>query len=162
LVEHYSKSTAAQLSASEIEQDGTSSHLDDNWKHTNLIFRKTWAIRILDLDVVLIQATMESQEWIWLTWAIAPMLILSMSISQFEASEKLTGLAFGPTYQKAPFSPSLTTARTMLFALIKHSFFFKPLAKLKDRKPPLPPPAHPSGTPSDPKAFIGRDGKEHS
>jgi hypothetical protein len=30
--------------------------------------------------------------------------MLSMSLSQFEASEKLAGLAFCPSYQKAPFS----------------------------------------------------------
>jgi hypothetical protein len=37
--------------------------------------------------------------------ALAPKLILSMSISQFSASdnENLAGLAFGPAYKKAPF-----------------------------------------------------------
>jgi hypothetical protein len=37
--------------------------------------------------------------------ALAPKLILSMSISQFSASdnEKVAGLSFGPTYKKALF-----------------------------------------------------------
>ncbi len=68
------------------------------------MFLNAWATKILDLDLVLLQATPESQKRIWFTRAIAPKLMLSMSISQFEASEKLTGLAFGPSYHKAPFS----------------------------------------------------------
>jgi hypothetical protein len=38
----------------------------------------------------------------------------------------------------------------------------KALTKIKEGKPALSPPAWTSGTPSDPKAFIGRDDKELS
>jgi hypothetical protein len=54
LVEQCSKSTAA-LSASETKQDPLTFPLDDTQKPTNLIFLNAWA-RILDLDLVLIQA----------------------------------------------------------------------------------------------------------
>jgi hypothetical protein len=57
LVKRYSKSTAAQLSASEIEEDLSTFRLDDTWKKSNLIFLNAWATRIHDLDLVLIQAT---------------------------------------------------------------------------------------------------------
>jgi hypothetical protein len=98
LLERYSKSTAAQLSASEIKEDLSTFGLNDTWKKSNLVFLNAWATKILDLDLVLLQATSESQRRIWFTRAIVPKLMLFMSISQFEASEKLTGLAFGPSY----------------------------------------------------------------
>lgn len=96
LVKHYSKSTAAQLSASEIEQDLPAFCLDGTWMKPNLMFLNAWATRILGLNLVLlVQPTTESQKWIWFMRAIAPKLILSMSTSQFGASEKLTSsLAF--------------------------------------------------------------------
>ena len=72
LVEHYSKSTAAQLSASEIEEDLSTFHLNDNWKKSNLMFLNAWATKILDLDLVLLQATPESQKRIWFTRAMHP------------------------------------------------------------------------------------------
>ncbi len=93
------KSTAAQqLSDLEIKQDLSTFHLDDTWKKPNLRFLNAWNTRMLHLNLVLVQPTTESQKWIWFMRAtIAPKLILSMSISQFEASEKLTSLAVGPT-----------------------------------------------------------------
>jgi hypothetical protein len=161
LVEHYSKSTAAQLSASDIQQDLLIFHLDDTWKHTNLMFRNDWATRILDLDLGLLYTTTESQKVIWFTSAITPKLILSMSISQFEASEKLTGLAFGPTYQKAPFwtlfnhvkddAIHLDQTGCLLQAATWHAH--EAITKLKEGKPLSPPPAHPSGTTIDSKRY---------
>jgi hypothetical protein len=167
LVEHYSKSTAAQLSASEIKEDLSTFHLSDTWKKSNLMFLNAWATKILDLDLVLIQATSESER-ICFTRAIAPKLILSMSISQFEASEKLTGLAFGPSYQKAPFSTlfdhvkddviRLDQTERLLQAATCHEY--EANTKTKEGKPPLA--ASASSTPSDTKVFLGRDGKHNS
>jgi hypothetical protein len=180
LVECYSKSTAAQLSASEIKQDLSTFNLDDTWKYTNLTFTNACATRILDLDLVLIQATTVSQKRILITRSITPQNILSMSISEFEASKKLTGLSFGPALiRKLPFPPSLTTSRMMKFVLIKLNIFFKLLPeapiKLKESKPEAPiklkeskptlalVPARPSGNTTDSKVFIGRDGgNKHS
>ncbi len=174
LVERYSKSTAAQLSASEIEEDLSTFRLDSTWTKTNLMFLNTWATRILDLDLVLIQPTTESQKRIWFTRAISPKLILSMSISQFEASEKLTGLAFGSTYQKAPFSTLFDhvkddairldqTERLLQTATRKAN---EAKTKLQEgSRPTLPSPGRtpgPSGTPSASKTFVGRDGKDHN
>jgi hypothetical protein len=76
LVERYSKFTAAQLSASKIEEDLSTFRLNDNWKKSNLMFLNAWATKILDLDLVLLQATPESQKRIWFTRAIAPKLML--------------------------------------------------------------------------------------
>ncbi len=59
LIECYSKSTATQLSASEIEQDRSTFCLDDTWNKPNLTFLNAWATRILDLNLVLVQATTE-------------------------------------------------------------------------------------------------------
>ena len=104
LVDRYSKSTAAQLAASEIEEAIGTFRLDTTWKKTNLAFLNAWTTKILDLDLVLDQATSESQKRIWFKRALAPKLILSMSVSQFESSEKLTSIAFGASYVKSPFS----------------------------------------------------------
>jgi hypothetical protein len=60
LVERYSKSTAAQLSASEIGEDLSTFRLNNTWKKSNLMFLNAWATKILDLDLVLLQATSES------------------------------------------------------------------------------------------------------
>ena len=137
------------------------------------MFLNTWATRILDLDLVLIQPTTESQKRIWFTRAISPKLILSMSISQFEASEKLTGLAFGSTYQKAPFSTLFDhvkddairldqTERLLQTATRKAN---EAKTKLQEgSRPTLPSPGRtpgPPGTPSASKTFVGRDGKDH-
>ncbi len=65
LVEHYSKSTAAQLSASEIKEDLSIFCLDNTWKQTSLMFLNLWATHILDLDLALVEACTESQKRIW-------------------------------------------------------------------------------------------------
>jgi hypothetical protein len=168
LVERYRKSTAAQLSASEIEEDLSTFRLNDTWKKSNLMFLNAWATKILDLDLVLLQATSESQKRIWFTRAIAPKLMLSMSISQFEASEKLTGLALGPSYQKAPFSTLFDHVKDNAIHLDQTERLLQTATcraheanvKAKDGKPPLA--ASSTSTLSDPKVFLGRDGKEYA
>jgi hypothetical protein len=156
--------------ASEIEEDLSTFRLGDTWKKSNLVFLNVWATWIHDLDLVLIQATTESQKWIWFTRAIAPKLILSMSIFQFEASEKLTRLAFGSSYQKAPLSTTLFDhVKDDAIGLDQNEHLLQTATrcaheantKTKEGKPPLALPA--SGTPpTDSKLFIGRDGKQHA
>jgi hypothetical protein len=132
------------------------------------MFLNAWATKILDLDLVLLQATSESQKRIWFTRAIAPKRLLSMSISQFEASEKLTGLAFGPSYQKAPFSTRFDPVKDDAIRLDQTERLLQTAThcaheanvKAKDGKPPLA--ASSNGTPSDPKIFLGKDSKEHA
>jgi hypothetical protein len=94
--------------------------------------------------------------------------MLSMSISQFEASEKLTDLAFGPSYQKAPFSTLFDHVKDDAIRLDQTERFLQKATrraheanvKAKDGNPPLA--ASSTGTPSDPKVFLGRDSKEHA
>jgi hypothetical protein len=153
-----------QLSASEIKEDLSTFRLNDNWKKSNLMFLNAWATKILDLELVLLQSTPESQKRIWFTSAITPKLMLSMSISQFEASEKLTSLAFGPSYHKAPFDHvkdnaiRLDQTERLLQTATRRAH--EANIKSKDGKPPLA--SSSPGTPSDSKVFLGRDGKEHA
>jgi hypothetical protein len=123
------------------------------------MFLNAWATKILDLDLVLIQATSESQKRIWFTRAIAPKLML-MSISQFEASEKLTGLAFSPSYQKAPFSTLFDHVKDDAIHLDQNERLLQTAtchaheayAKAKEGKPPLA--ASSTSNPSDTKSFL--------
>jgi hypothetical protein len=93
-----------------------------------------------------------------------------MSISQFEASEKLTGLAFGPTYQKPPFSTLFDHVKDDAIGLDQTERLLQTTTrkaqeaktKLQEGKPPLASPGRTSGTPSDSKTFIGRDGNDHN
>ena len=104
MVERYGRSTAAQLSAAEIEGDLSTFRLDSTWKRTNLAFLNAWTTKTLDLDLVLATPSSEAQKRIWFTRSIASKTLLAMSISQFEASSKLTALAMGPSYTPPPFS----------------------------------------------------------
>jgi hypothetical protein len=104
LVDRYGKSTAAQLAATELEGEISIFRLDATWKKSNLAFLVAWTTKVLDLDLVLEEPVTASQKRIWFTRALAPKALLSMAISQFEASEKLTAMAIGDTYVKAPFS----------------------------------------------------------
>jgi hypothetical protein len=169
LVERYSTSTAAQLAASEIEEDLSTFRLDDTWKKTNLMFINTWATKVLDLDLVVLQTTSDSQKRIWFARALAPKLMLSMSISQYEASEKLSSYHLGSTFKSSPFSALFNHVKDDAIRLDQTDRFQQTairraneaITKIKDGKPPLRP-ARNAGTPTDPKPFIGRDGKEHS
>jgi hypothetical protein len=91
-----------------------------------------------------------------------------MSISHFEASEKLTSLAFGPSYHKAPFSTLFDHVKEDAIHLDQTERLLQTATrraheanvKAKDGKTPLA--SSSSGTPSDSKVFLGRDGKEHA
>jgi hypothetical protein len=92
-----------------------------------------WTTKVLDLDNVLVDATTESQKCIWFVRAITPKTLLSIIISLFEASEKLTKLSIGIIYVNAPFSIS----RTTLFVLTRpstssHNFTLTRLIQPKD------------------------------
>jgi hypothetical protein len=93
-----------------------------------------------------------SQKCIWFTRLFAPKVIFAMAISQFEATEKLTGLAIGASYVKSLFS-----------ALYEH---VKDVAICTDQTERLqqivtrPPKA--TAAAKESKGFIGKDGKKHS
>jgi hypothetical protein len=67
LVDRYSKSTAAQLAASELEEEISIFRLDSTWKKSNLAFLVAWSTLILDLNLVLEQPITTSQKRIWCT-----------------------------------------------------------------------------------------------
>jgi hypothetical protein len=104
LVDRYGKSTAAQLAASELESELAGFRMDASWKNTNLAFLIAWTAKTLDLDNVLEQPITKSQKRIWFTRAVAPKAVLSLAISQFDASERLTAIGIGSSYTKAQFS----------------------------------------------------------
>jgi hypothetical protein len=91
-----------------------------------------------------------------------------MSISQLEASEKLTSLAFSPSYQKAPFSTLFDHVKDNAIRLDQTKRLLQTATcrahegsvKAKERQLPLV--ASSSGTHSDHKVFLGRDGKQHA
>jgi hypothetical protein len=104
LVDRYGKSTAAQLAANELESDLAGFRIDATWTKTNLAFLIAWTTKTLDLDSVLEQPITESQKRIWFTRAVTPKAVLSLAISQFDTSERLTAIGIGSSYTKAPFS----------------------------------------------------------
>jgi hypothetical protein len=167
MVDRYSKSTAALLAASELEEGLSTFRLDSTWKKSCLAFMNTWTTKILDLDNVLIHPTTESQKRIWFVRSIAPKALLAMSISQFEASEKLTKLAIGTTYTNAPFSTLYDHVKDDAIRLDQT----ERIQQLSSRKAHSTqvqtddashvPPQHP-GTSAASDTFIGRDGKEHA
>ena len=63
-----------------------------------------WTTKTLDLDSVLEQPITESQKRIWLTRAVASKAVLSLAISQFDTSKRLTTIGIGSSYTKAQFS----------------------------------------------------------
>ena len=164
LVDRYGKSTAAQLAATELEEDISTFRLDSTWKKTNLAFLIAWTTKILDLDLVLENSVTTSQKRIWFTRALAPKVMLAMAISQFEASEKLTAMAIGAGYNKSPFSTlydhvkdvAIRTDQTeRLQQVVTRRAHETNIANDTD-------PIKDSGTKSNPKSFIGKDGKQHS
>jgi hypothetical protein len=59
----------------------------------------------LDLDSVLEQTIAESQKRIWFDHApVAPEAVLSLAISQFDTSKRLTAIRVGSSHAKAQFS----------------------------------------------------------
>jgi hypothetical protein len=167
MIDRHSKSTAALLAASELEESLSTFRLDSTWKKSCLAFLNTWTTKVLDLDNVLIHPTTESQKRIWFVRSIVPKALLSMSISQFEASDKLTKLAIGTTYVNAPFS-------TLYDHVKDDAIHLDPtecIQQLSSRKahstqvhtddastvPPQPP-----GTRTASDTFIGHNSREHA
>jgi hypothetical protein len=90
-----------------------------------------------------------------------------MSISQFEASEKLTKLAIGTTYTNAPFSTLYDHVKDNAIRL-GQTECIQQLSSCKDHQtkihsdyaPAVPP--QPPGTPAASDTFIRQDGKKHA
>jgi hypothetical protein len=165
MVERYGRSTAAQLSASEIEGELSTFRLDTTWKKTNLAFLNAWTTKVLDLDLVLEQPTSESQKRIWFTRSIAPKTLLAMSISQFEASNKLTALAMGSSYSIPPFSTLFEHVKDdairldsteRLATAASRQAHTATTSTPPDAGTPTPPPPPPGGN-----RFTGRDGRQY-
>jgi hypothetical protein len=104
LVNRCGKSTPAQLAASELESDLAEFRVGSSWTKTNQAFLITWTPKTLDLNSVLEQPVTESQKRIWFTPAVAPKAVLSLAVSQSDASERLTAISIGSSYAKARFS----------------------------------------------------------
>jgi hypothetical protein len=81
LVDRYSKSTAAQLAASELEMELTEFRIDASWIKTNLAFLLACTTKSLDLDAVLEQPITESQKRIWFIRAVPPRPLYSLWLS---------------------------------------------------------------------------------
>jgi hypothetical protein len=167
MVDRYSKSTAALLAASELEEALSTFRLDSTWKKSCLAFLNTWTTKVLDLDNVLIHPTTESQKRIWFVRSIAPKALLAMSISQFEASEKLTKLAIGISYVSAPFSTLYDHVKDDAIRL-DQTERIQQLSSRRAHKtqvntgdPAIVPP-QPTGTTAASDTFIGRDGYQHA
>jgi hypothetical protein len=104
LVDCYGKSTAAQLAASELESDLAEFRIDLSWIKTNQAFLIAWTAKTLDFDSVLEQPITKSQKRIWFARAVSPKAVLSLAISHFDTSERLTAIGIGSSHTKARFS----------------------------------------------------------
>jgi hypothetical protein len=101
---------------------------------------------------------------------LLPKLILSMSISQFEASEKLTGLAFGPTYKKVTFSTLFDHVKDDVTCLnqtehllqVANCHAHETFVKTKERGKTKEAQDCSSGGRINSKVFISQDGKQHA
>jgi hypothetical protein len=92
-----------------------------------------------------------------------------MSISQVEDSEKLTGLAFGPTYRKTPFSTLFEHVKDdaihldqteHLLHVATHSSVHEIFIKAKEGHTEAVQ-DYSTGSSINSKVFIGQDGKQH-
>ena len=164
LIDRYGKSTAAQLAATELEEDISTFRLDSTWKKTNLAFLIAWTTKILDLDLVLEHSITTSQKRIWFTRALAPKVMLAMAISQFEASEKLTAMAIGAGYIKSPFSTLYDHVKDVAIRTDQTERLQQVVTRRAHETniENDPDPTKDSGPKSNPKSFIGKDGKQHS
>jgi hypothetical protein len=169
MVDRYSKSTAALLAASELEEGLSTFRLDSTWKKSCLAFMNTWTTMVLDLDNFLIHPTTKSQKRIWLVRSIAPKALLAMSISQFKASEKLTKFAIGTAYTNAPFSTLYDHVKDDAIHLDQTKRIQQQLSSRKAHQTKIhsnnatPAPPQPPGAPAaSGDTFIGRDGKEYA
>jgi hypothetical protein len=80
------KSAAVELAANELENDLIEFRMDTSWTKTNLAFLLAWTAKSLDLDAVSLHPIIDSQKRLWFTRAVAPKAVLSLAISQFDAS----------------------------------------------------------------------------
>jgi hypothetical protein len=167
LVDRYGKSsTPAQLAASELESDLAEFRIDSSWTKTNQAFLIAWTTKTLDLDSVLQQPITESQKRIWFTRAVAPKAVLSLAISQFDTSERLTAIGIGSSYAKARFSILYdhvkdVAIRTDQTERLRQSTP-RQVHEAKTNPPSAPDETGTSRPTSTAETFLGKDGQMHS
>jgi hypothetical protein len=161
LVDRYGKSTAAQLAASELKSEIAGFRIDATWTKTNLAFLIAWTTKTLDMDSVLEQPITESQKRIWFT--LAPKAVLSLAISQFDTSERLTAIGIGSSYTKARFSILYDHVKDVAIRADQAERLLQGASrqvnetKVGDASPPASTDTKPK-TP-DSKTFVGGDGQ---
>jgi hypothetical protein len=159
LVDRYGKSTAAELAATDIENDLIEFRMDASWTKTNSAFLQAWTNKSLDLDAVSAHPILDSQKRLWLTRAVAPKAILSLAISHFDTSEKLASRTQGSAYVKASFSNLYDHVSDVA---TRHDQADKLLQAGARRANEAKVAAGDIKTPKDKTTFIGKDGDRHS
>jgi hypothetical protein len=113
LVKNYSKSTAAQLAASEIEEDLSTFPLDDTWKQTNLMFLNTfWFL----FKIPMIPRRRYGSPGLWHPSSCYPCPPLSLRLQR-----NLLPLPLVLNTTRHPSLHCLTMSRMMLFVFTKLS-----------------------------------------
>jgi hypothetical protein len=136
------------------------------WTKTNLAFLIAWTTKTLDLDSVLEQPITESQKRIWFTRAVTSKAVLSLAISQFDTSERLTAIGIGSSYTKARFSILYDHVKDVAIRADQAERLLQGTSrqvnetKVGDASPPASTDTK-SKTP-DSKTFVGGDGQRHS
>jgi hypothetical protein len=165
LVDSCGKSTAAQLAASELESDLAEFRVDSSWTKTNQAFLIAWTTKTLDLDSVLEQPVIESQKPIWFTRAVAPKAVLSLAISQFDTSERLTAIGIGSSHTKARFSILCNHVKDVAVRADQTERLRqsapRQVHKAKTNPPSAPDETGDSRPTSAAETFLGTDGKIH-
>jgi hypothetical protein len=164
LIDRYGKSTAAQLAASDLEADLSLFKCDTTWTKTNLAFLTEWTTKTLDLDSVLVEPITDSQKRIWFTRAVAPSkAVLSLAISQFDTSERLTCIAMGPTYVKTLFSILYEHVKDMALHADNTNCLLQGNTRCAHEAHTTPPPdSQSTSNRSSKSTCMGKDGQQHN
>jgi hypothetical protein len=166
LVDRCSESTAAQLAASELESDLAEFRVDSSWTKTNQAFLIAWTAKTLDLDSVLEQPITESQKRIWFTCAAAPKAVLSLAVSQFDASKRLTAIGIGSSHAEARFSILCDHVKDVAMRADQTERICqstpRQVHEAKTNPPSAPDETGNSRPTSAAKTFLGKDGQMHS
>jgi hypothetical protein len=160
LVDRHGKSAAAELAAAETENDLIEFRMDASWTKMHSAFLQAWTNKSLDLDAVSAHPILDSQKRLWFTRAVAPKAVLSLAISQFDASEKLASRTQGTSYVKASF---FVLCDHVSDVAARHDQEADKLLQSGARRAnEAKVVAGDSQTPKDKTAFIGKDGERHS
>jgi hypothetical protein len=125
-----------------------------------------WTATTLDLDSVLEQPITESQKRIWFARAVAPKAVLSLAISQFDTSERLTAIGIGSSYAKARFSILCDHVKDVAIRADQTERLRqstpRQVHEAKTNPPSAPDETGTSRPTSTAETFLGKDGQMHS